>query len=110
MRSILAVAGAAILLVGFSSLAAAQTDVTVKDFLAACSEVKHVKHQKDSDTLINCQNEMMFSEMAPDYCPPSEATADTLADTVEWLKRHPEMSSMERDAGIRVALKAMYCR
>ena len=109
MRSTLTVAGAVVLLVASSSFAASQTDLTVKDFLAACSTVKHVPHQRDSDAYVNCENEMMSSEMAPDYCPPAAATADTLADTVDWLERHPETSSMERDAGIRAALKALYC-
>jgi hypothetical protein len=112
MRRILAVAGVFVLLVLSSTPAPSQTDLTVKDFIATCSKVKHVNYKTDSDAYINCLNELVFSMMAPEYCPPQDKDAqpdDTLKATIAWLKRHPEMSSMERGAGILAALKAMYC-
>lgn len=113
MRIILAVAVAAVSLVGFSSLGfAAEASPTVKDFLATCSTLRHIPRQKDTDAYVECQNKILFAAMAPDYCAPPARTQsdDIFLATVGWLKQHPNMSTMDEEAGILLALKALYCR
>jgi hypothetical protein len=113
MRSFLLGATTTILLAVYPAVCFAveqNPNQTVGEFVATCSKVKHIPHQRDSDEYVNCENMMMFSEMAPDYCPPSDRAADTLADTLRWLQRRPDMASMKATTGILIALKAMYCR
>ena len=112
MRRILVVAGAAVLLAGFSSFGlAAEPNPTVKNFIATCSKVRHIRHQKDSDAYVGCTGTMMFAELQPGYCAPPELTQpdDIRLATIKWLKQRPDMFSMNDTSGILVALKAMYC-
>lgn len=113
MRRILAATIAAVSLVGFSSLGfAAEPNPTVKDFLAACSTVRHIPHQKDSDDYVQCEIQIVMAAMSPDYCaPPANIQHDDIfVATVEWLKQHPDLLTMDETPGILIALKALYCR
>ena len=112
MRSILVVAGAAVLLAGFSSSGFADAaNPTVADYVAACSSVRHVPHQRDSDAFVDCQNKIVFAAMDPTYCVPPKETQpdDMLQATTRWLKDRPDMAKTEAEAGILAALKALYC-
>jgi hypothetical protein len=112
MRSILLVAGAAILLAGLPSAGfAEEQNPTVGDFIARCSTVEHVPRQPDSDAYVNCTNEMMAAELDPGYCPPPKDTSldEPRVAAIDWLKQRPAMSSMDETAGLVVALKALYC-
>jgi len=112
MRSILFAAAATILLAGFPLPGSAdETDQTVGEFVATCSNVKSVPHQPYSDAYVNCTNLMMFAEMDPGYCVPPDSAGpdDVRVAVIGWLKPRPDMSAMKATAGILVALKALYC-
>ena len=105
MRGTLAGVGMMALVTGSMSLGfAAQTDSTVKDFLATCAE-----------TSTHCLTVMMGAELraqaAHDYCPPSELTQpdDMRVAVIKWLKQRPEMLADDKYVAIRAALKALYC-
>ena len=111
IRTILAVAIATV--AGFPSFVfASEQKPTVKEFLAACSNVRHIPRQKDSDAEIDCLDRMMIPEMASGYCPPPDPATqpdDVRLAAINWLKDRPDMFNMDEAAGILVALKAMYC-
>jgi hypothetical protein len=112
MRNFIVVAGAAVLLAGFSSFAlATEPNRTVEHFIATCSKYGYMPARSYTRPYVRCMSTMMVAELTPGYCAPPELTQpDTVRSAaIEWLKQHPEMSSMTDTAGIFVALKALYC-
>jgi hypothetical protein len=118
MRSILAVAGATALFIGFTSFGfAAEPNPTVKSFLATCAKINaldgHTPHHADSDAYVECEDTVTLAvaSMGNDYCAPPQLTQPEVIRlaVIKWLKHRPRMFAKDEVVAIQAALKALYC-
>ena len=109
MRSILAVAGAIVLSIGFPLFSfASEENPTVEDFLHTCAMAS--PNTQSSDAYVECENAVTFNFAGVPCAPRKSASSEgTRLAVVRWLKHRPQMLSMDQGLGVKAALKALYC-